>query len=46
MGGIYEEHYLDELRCYDIHTKFHKQWLMQSKENEGRGGFTDCMEIA
>jgi hypothetical protein len=31
MGGIYEVRRWDGLRCHDIHTKFHKDWLSHSK---------------
>jgi hypothetical protein len=27
VGGIYEVHRWDGLRCHDIHTKFHKDWF-------------------
>jgi hypothetical protein len=27
MGGIYEERLLDDHRRYDIHTKYHDDWL-------------------
>jgi hypothetical protein len=30
MGGIYEACRWDELRCHDIHNKFHKNWLKPS----------------
>jgi hypothetical protein len=26
MGGVYEARRSDGLRCYDIRTKFHKDW--------------------
>jgi hypothetical protein len=31
MGGIYEVPHSDGLRCHDIHTKFHENWLRLSK---------------
>jgi hypothetical protein len=31
MGDIYEASSWDELRCHDIHTKFHKHWVRYSK---------------
>jgi hypothetical protein len=40
MGGISKVHRWDGLRCYDIHTKFPKDWFKHSKVN-GVGGFTD-----
>jgi hypothetical protein len=30
IGGIYEVRHWDGLRCHDIHTKFHKDWLRHS----------------
>jgi hypothetical protein len=39
VGGIYEVRHCDGLRCHDIHTKFHKEWLKNSKVD--RGGSTD-----
>jgi hypothetical protein len=35
MGEIYEVRYWDGLRCHDIHTKFHTEWLRQSKVDRG-----------
>jgi hypothetical protein len=34
-GGIYEVRRRDRLSYHDIHTKFHKDWLMHSKFNKG-----------
>jgi hypothetical protein len=31
MGGIYEAHRWDGLRCHDIHTKFRNDWFRHSK---------------
>jgi hypothetical protein len=41
MGGIYEVRHWDGLMCYDIHTKFHKDWFNQSKVY---GGITDTQK--
>jgi hypothetical protein len=35
MGGIYEIHYWDELKCHDIHTDLHKDWFRHSKVGGG-----------
>jgi hypothetical protein len=35
MGGIYEIRRWDGLRCHDIYTKFHKDWLRPSKVDMG-----------
>jgi hypothetical protein len=43
MGGFYEVHHWDGLRCHDIHTKFHKDWFRHSKVY--MGGYTDT-EVA
>jgi hypothetical protein len=34
-GGIYEVRSRDELRCHDINTEFHKDWLRHSKVDKG-----------
>jgi hypothetical protein len=33
------------LRCHDMHTKFHKDWLRRSKVTKGIHRHTDRMEI-
>jgi hypothetical protein len=38
IGGFYYLHLWDELRCHDIHTKFHNDWFRHSKIN--KGGYT------
>jgi hypothetical protein len=35
MGGIYDVRRWDELRCRDIHTKFHKDLFRHSKVDRG-----------
>jgi hypothetical protein len=40
MGGIYQVRRSDALRCYEVHTKFHKNWFRHSKV-DGGGGFRD-----
>jgi hypothetical protein len=35
MGGIYEVHRWDELRCHDIYTKFHNDWFRHSNVDRG-----------
>jgi hypothetical protein len=35
MGGIYEVHHWDGLRCHDIHTRSRKDWLRHSNVNGG-----------
>jgi hypothetical protein len=30
MGMMYEIHRSDNLRCHDIHTKFHEDWFGHS----------------
>jgi hypothetical protein len=37
MGGVYEAYRLNGLRCHDVYTKFHKDWLIHSKVNMGGG---------
>jgi hypothetical protein len=32
-GSIYELRIWDGVRCYDIHTKFHKDWFWHSEIN-------------
>jgi hypothetical protein len=39
MGGICEVYPWDGLRCYDICTKFHKDWFIHWKVGKGR--YTD-----
>lgn len=37
------------LRCYDLHTRFHKVWLRNSKVDSGGGGtcrYTDSKVIS
>jgi hypothetical protein len=33
MGGMCELCHWDDLRCHDIHTKFHKDWFSHSEVN-------------
>jgi hypothetical protein len=33
MEGIYELGRWDGMRCYDIHTKFHRDWFRRSKDD-------------
>jgi hypothetical protein len=34
MGWIYEVRRFDELRCHDIHTKFHKDWFSHRQHGD------------
>jgi hypothetical protein len=38
MGGVYEIHRSDVLRCHGVHTKFHKYWF---KNSQVKGGGDD-----
>jgi hypothetical protein len=35
MEGIYEIRLCEELMCYDVHTKFHKDWFRHSEVDKG-----------
>jgi hypothetical protein len=43
MGGIYEVRRWDGLRCHDLHTKFHKDWVRHSEVY--RRGYTDTQTV-
>jgi hypothetical protein len=37
MGGIFLKYAVEISECYDIHTKFYKDWFGDSNVNGGRG---------